>query len=129
MDHLGIAVAQLAPTLELYHRSLGLVGSPAEEVAGQGVRVSFVEVGGTHLEFLEPTSPESAVGRFIAKRGAGLHHLAFRVPSVDETLAQVERAGGRLIDRTGRPGARGRRVGFAHPAAFDGVLVEFVEAP
>jgi methylmalonyl-CoA/ethylmalonyl-CoA epimerase len=101
-------------------------GAP-EEVAGQGVRVAFLTAGPVHVELLEPTSPESPVGRFVAQRGEGLHHLAFRVPNVDRALAALAERGERVVDRTGRAGARGRRVGFAHPAAFGGVLVEFVE--
>jgi methylmalonyl-CoA/ethylmalonyl-CoA epimerase len=93
------------------------------------VRVAFLHGGETHIELLEPTDPTSAVGQFLARRGEGLHHLAFRVPSVDAALAEVERNGGRLVDRVARTGARGRRVGFAHPSAFAGVLVEFVEGP
>jgi methylmalonyl-CoA epimerase len=127
VDHLGIAVPELAAALEPYRRVFGLMGSAPEEVAGQRVRVSFVDVGNTQLEFLEPTEPDSPVGRFLTKRGPGLHHVAFRVKSVDAQLASVEAAGGRLIDRVARPGARGHRVGFAHPTAFGGVLVEFVE--
>ncbi len=80
-----------------------------------------------HVELLEPLSPESAVGRFLARRGEGLHHLAFRVPSVDAALAELAARGEAVVDRVGRPGSRGRRVGFAHPSAFGGVLVEFVE--
>lgn len=82
-----------------------------------------------HLELLEPTSPESAVGRFLERRGEGLHHLAFRVPSVDRALGELLARGERVVDRAARPGARGRKVGFAHPSAFGGVLVEFVEGP
>lgn len=89
--------------------------------------MSFVDVGGTHLEFVEPTGPTSSVSRFLEKRGEGLHHLAFSVSNVDDSLSQLARKGVRLVDRVGRPGARGRRVGFAHPSAFDGVLVELVE--
>ena len=127
IDHLGIAVTDLAGALPRWERALGGAASPPEELPGQGVRVAFLEVGATHLEFLEPLAPDTPVGRFLAHRGEGLHHLAFRVPSVDRQLAELAGSGVRLIDTVARPGARGRRVGFAHPAGFGGVLVEFVE--
>ncbi|HTP55743.1 MAG TPA: methylmalonyl-CoA epimerase [Thermoplasmata archaeon] len=129
LDHIGIAVSDLSAAIARWRPLLGEPDSPPEVVAAQRVRVAFLVAGETHLELLEPTEPESPVGQFVAKRGEGLHHLAFRVPSVDRALEDVARAGGRLVDRVGRPGARGRRVGFAHPTAFGGVLVEFVEGP
>ncbi len=107
--------------------ALGLSPSESEVVESQKVRVSFVEVGGSHLELLEPTDPTSSVARFLERRGEGLHHVAFRVPNVDAMLLALEQKGLRLIDRSGHIGARGHRVGFAHPSAFHGVLVEFVE--
>lgn len=127
IDHLGIAVHHLSEAAARFAPTVGAEPSPPEEVPSQRVKVSFLEVGESHLEFLEPTSEESAVGKFLAQRGEGLHHLAFRVPSVDAALQKVSEAGGRLVDKVGRIGARGRRVGFAHPSAFHGVLVEFVE--
>ncbi len=127
VDHLGIAVHDLASALARWERTLGSAASPPEEVPSQRVRVAFLEVGETHLEFLEPTDPASPIGRFLESRGEGLHHVAFLVPSVDRKLAEVSAEGGRLIDSVSRPGARGRRVGFVHPSAFGGVLVEFVE--
>ena len=93
------------------------------------MRVAFVAVGETHLELLEPVDASSPVARFLESRGPGVHHLAFSVPSVDGALAEVRRRGGRVVDDRARPGARGRRVGFAHPSAFGGVLVEFVVGP
>lgn len=127
VDHLGIAVKDLASAVPNWERMIGGAASPPEEVATQKVRVAFLEVGSTHLEFLQPTDPGSAVARFLESRGEGIHHVAFLVPSVDRKLAEVAAAGGRLIDSASRPGARGRRVGFVHPSAFGGVLVEFVE--
>jgi methylmalonyl-CoA epimerase len=127
LDHLGIAVKELAPAVTRWERALGGTASPPEEVPTQKVRVAFLEVGSTHLEFLEPTDPASAVARFLESRGEGIHHLAVRVPSVDQKLTELAAHGVRLIDTASRPGARGRRVGFAHPASFGGVLLEFVE--
>ncbi len=129
VDHVGIAVGDLASSLDRWRPLLGEPESPPEVVSAQGVRVAFLRAGETHIELLEPTSPDSPVGRFVASRGEGTHHLAFRVPNVDAALSGVIERGGRVVDRVGRPGARGRRVGFAHPSAFGGVLVEFVEAP
>ena len=127
LDHVGFAVRSLPAALKVFEPLFGVSGSAPELVAGQKVRVSFLEVGPSHVELLEPTEADSAVGRFIEKRGEGMHHVAFRVPSVDAQLREVESRGGKLIDRVGRPGARGRKVGFVHPAAANGVLVEFVE--
>ena len=127
LDHVGIAVTDLAQAMKRWTAVAGAPDGPPEEVASQGVRVAFLSAGGVEVELLEPTRPDSAVGRFLAKRGEGLHHLAFQVPSVDTTLAELAGRGEAVVDRVGRVGARGRRVGFAHPAAFGGVLVEFVE--
>ena len=128
IDHLGLAVKDLSQAMPRWSQLLGASASPPEEVPSQRVRVSFLEAGLAHIELLEPTAPDSAVGRFLTSRGEGLHHVAFRVPSVDRQLEELVRRGERVIDMVGRPGARGRVVGFAHPAAFGGVLVEFVEA-
>jgi methylmalonyl-CoA/ethylmalonyl-CoA epimerase len=127
VDHLGVAVKSLSTTGPKWEHLLGASASPVEEVPSQRVRVSFLDVGSAHIELLEPTSPDSPVGRFLESRGEGLHHIAFAVANVNEELARLVHRGERVIDREGRPGARGRIVGFAHPSAFGGVLVEFVE--
>ncbi|HYA10621.1 MAG TPA: methylmalonyl-CoA epimerase [Thermoplasmata archaeon] len=129
LDHVGIAVRDLGQAVGRWTAVAGEPDGAPEEVAAQGVRVAFLRVGAAEVELLEPTTPESAVGRFLATRGEGLHHLAFRVANVDAALADLLRRGEPVVDRTGRPGSRGRRVGFAHPKAFGGVLVEFVEGP
>ncbi len=129
LDHVGIAVADLERARERWESLLGPSTAPPEEVPSNRVRVAFLSAGETHVELLTPTDTDSPVARFLSGRGEGLHHLAFRVPSVDRALDDLVRRGERVVDRTGRPGARGRRVGFAHPAAFGGVLVEFVEGP
>jgi len=128
LDHVGIAVAALERALPRWRGVADPPPGPPELVAGQKVRVLFLRAGGVELELLEPTEPSSAVARFLEKRGEGLHHLAFRVPSVDRALADLQSRGEPVVDKVGRPGARGHRVGFAMPAAFGGVLVEFVEA-
>jgi methylmalonyl-CoA epimerase len=129
LDHVGIAVPSLSDALAQWEPLAGAPDSSPEVVPSNRVRVVFFTVGGTHIELLEPTEPESPVARFLASRGPGVHHIAFRVPSVDRALAEVAERGGKLVDQAARAGARGRRVGFAHPAAFGGVLVEFVEGP
>lgn len=129
LDHVGIAVPSLSEALAGWLPLVGAPLSPPEVVESNRVRVAFVIVGGTHLEFLEPTGPSSPVARFLTRRGPGVHHVAFRVPSVDAALQEVRDRGAKTVDSTARPGARGRRVGFAHPSAFGGVLVEFVEGP
>lgn len=129
IDHVGVAVLDLSRAAERWRPLLGAAEGDPEEVASQGVRVAFFRAGDAHVELLEPTRPDSAVGRFLERKGEGVHHLAFRVPKVDEALAELVRRGERVVDAASRPGARGRRVGFAHPSAFGGVLVEFVEGP
>lgn len=108
---------------------MGEPEAPPEDVPSNRVRVAFVAVGETHIELLQPTDPSSPVAKFLESRGPGVHHLAFAVPSVDAALDEVRQRGERVVDERARPGARGRRVGFAHPSAFGGVLVEFVEGP
>lgn len=126
---MGVAVPNLAAAIEHWRPLVGPPEGPPEEVPSNRVRVAFIAVGETHLELLEPTDATSPVARFLESRGPGVHHLAFSVPSVDAALAEVRDRGERVVDEHARPGARGRRVGFAHPAAFGGVLVEFVEGP
>jgi methylmalonyl-CoA epimerase len=129
LDHVGIAVPDLARAIDQWRPLVGAPESPPEEVPSNRVRVAFVAVGATHVELLEPLDPASPVAKFLESRGPGVHHLAFHVPSVATALDEVRARGGRLVDERPRPGARGRRVGFAHPSAFGGVLVEFVEGP
>jgi methylmalonyl-CoA/ethylmalonyl-CoA epimerase len=129
LDHVGIAVTSLVKGLDRWRPILGEPTHPAEEVPSNRVRVAFLSAGETHIELLEPLDAESPVAKFLAQRGEGMHHLAFSVPSVDNALASLLDRGERVVDRVARPGARGRRVGFAHPSAFGGVLVEFVEGP
>ena len=129
LDHVGIAVSNLNEALGRWTPLLGAPHAPPEVVPSNRVRVAFLSAGETHIELLEPTDPEAPVAKFLVSRGEGIHHLAYHVTSVDQALAEVQARGGRVIDRAARPGARGRRVGFAHPSAFGGVLVEFVEGP
>ena len=128
VDHVGIAVRNLAEATERWSLLLGGPEAPPEEVPAQKVRVVFLSAGASRVELLEPLTPDSPIAKFLDSRGEGFHHVAFHVPSVDRSLAELKAAGRRVVDVHGRPGARGHRVGFAHPSAFGGVLVEFVES-
>lgn len=129
IDHVGIAVRNLSEGEHRWGPLLGRPDGPPEEVPAQKVKVLFLSAGPSHVELLEPLSPDSPIARFLETRGEGFHHVAFHVPSVDEALGRLRAEGRRVVDERARPGARGRRVGFAHPSAFGGVLVEFVEGP
>ncbi|MCY0897951.1 MAG: methylmalonyl-CoA epimerase [Firmicutes bacterium] len=128
LDHIGIAVTDLEAGLRAW-APLGLGGEPPEWVAQDQVTVVFVPYTGGRMELLAPTSSDSPVARFLAKRGPGLHHLAFRVGDIDAIVARLVSEGVRMIDEVPRPGAHGTRVAFIHPAATGGILVELVEQP
>lgn len=129
LDHVAVAVRSIAESQPLFELLTGGGSSVRERVAAQGVDVVFVgREGSARLELLEPSDPGSAVGRFIQKRGPGMHHVAYRVPDLEAALARLGDAGLELIDHTPRPGAGGHRVAFLHPRSCGGVLVELVEA-
>ncbi len=123
LDHVAVAVASLEEACPLYELLTGATCSPVEELPAQGVRVSFVG----SLEILEPLEPESTVGRFLDRRGPGLHHIAYRVPDLPEALNRLRDQGFQLIDAEPRPGARGHQVAFLHPRSTGGILVELVQ--
>ncbi len=127
VDHIGIATNQLDDALALWRDALGLELDATEEVTEQGVRVAMLAVGETHIELLEPLSPNSPVGKFLEKRGPGIHHIAIGVPDIAAALAQLKQKGTRLIDETPRVGARGCLVAFVHPSSANGVLLELVQ--
>ena len=130
IDHLGIAVKSLETAIPYYEKVLGLKCYSIEEVADQKVKTAFFKVGQTKIELLEPTSEESAVAKFIEKRGEGIHHLAFAVADgVANALAEVEEKGVRLIDKAPRKGAEGLNIAFLHPKSTHGVLTELCEKP
>jgi methylmalonyl-CoA/ethylmalonyl-CoA epimerase len=124
IDHLGIAVRSLDETVPVYEKALGLRCEHREEVASQKVRTAFFDVGGVHLELLEPTSPESPIAKFLADRGEGIHHIAFRTDNITAQLAQAAGAGVRLIHEKPFDGAAGKLVAFLHPKSTHGVLTE-----
>ena len=127
IDHLGLAVQNLDEAAALYEKLLGAPPSEVEEVPEQKVRVVFFEVGESHVELLEPTSPESPIAKFMEKRGPGIQHVAYRVDDVEAELARAKAAGLRLIDETPRIGAGGARIAFVHPKSTGGVLTEFCQ--
>jgi methylmalonyl-CoA/ethylmalonyl-CoA epimerase len=127
IDHVGVAVESIDAALAVYRDQLGMPLVHRETVVEQGVDAALLAVGDGHIELLEPLGPDTAVGRFLTRRGPGLHHVAYRVRSVDETLAACAAAGIRLIDERPRTGIRGSQVAFLHPAATGGVLTEIVQ--
>jgi len=127
IDHIGIAVSNLQESLSFWETSLGIELHGIEEVAEQHVRTAFLPVGGTEIELLEPTRPDSSVARFIEKRGEGLHHIAIRVDDIDSALAELKAKGVQLIDESPRSGAGGTRIAFVHPKSTHGVLLELCE--
>jgi LAO/AO transport system kinase len=127
LDHVGIAVHTADRVLDFLRDTLRLEASAPEDVPGSGVRVRFAEAPGVAVEIVEAAAPDSPIARFLARRGPGLHHVAFRVPDVTEALARLRARGVRLIDEAPRPGARGTRIAFVHPSSAGGMLVELVE--
>jgi methylmalonyl-CoA/ethylmalonyl-CoA epimerase len=137
LDHIGIAVTNLADALSFYRDALGLEIEPrkntdqhgsVEEVSSQRVRAHFIPVGESALELLEATDDSSPIAKYIAKRGPGLHHITLRVDDIAAALARLKERGVRLIDDAPRPGAHGSLVAFVHPSSAHGVLVELMQA-
>ena len=127
IDHIGVAVEDLDAAVELYGGRFDMREQHRETVEEQGVEAVLLEVGDGHVELLRPLSDETAVGKFIAKRGPGLHHVAYQTDDIDRTLGEVRDAGIELIDQSPRIGIRGSRVAFLHPRSTGGVLTEIVE--
>jgi methylmalonyl-CoA epimerase len=127
IDHLGIAVKSLASAKAFYEK-LGLQVSPEEDVEGERVRLVMVPVGESRLELLEPTSDDSVIAKFLAKRGEGLHHVCLRVPDLPATVAKLKQDGVRLVSNEIKIGAGGHRYIFVHPNSAGGVLLELVQS-
>ena len=127
IDHIGIATSKLDEALSVWQDVLGLAVDSTDEVTEQGVRVAMLPIGETHIELLEPLSEGSPVGKFLQKRGPGIHHIAIRVTNIRNALSELKAKGARLIDETPRVGANGCLVAFIHPSATNGVLLELVE--
>src|SRR3954466_13834390 len=127
IDHIGVAVSDLDAALRVYDSELDLALVHRETVEGQGVEAVLLDVGENHVELLAPLGPETPVGKFLAKRGPGLHHVAYQTQDIEATLAELKAAGLRLIDETPRTGIRNSRVAFLHPGSSGGVLTEIVQ--
>ncbi len=127
IDHVGVAVSDIEAAIALYERSFAMKLVHRETVAEQGVEAALVDVGDSHVELLQPTGAETPVGRFMERRGEGLHHVAYRVEDIGATLDELRDAGVALIDEKPRVGIRRSRVAFLHPRATGGVLTEIVE--
>ncbi len=127
IDHVGVAVEQLDPALELYRDALSLELVHREIVEEQGVEAVLLDVGENHVELLAPLGPDTPVGKFIERQGPGLHHVAYQVQDIEATLRALSAAGMRLIDEQPRKGIRDSRVAFIHPRSTGGVLTEIVQ--
>lgn len=127
IDHIGIATKSIEEGLVVWRDALGLKVDATEEIAEQGVKVCMLAVGDTHVELLEPLGPDTSVGKFLAKRGPGMHHIAIEVKDINASLAELRSKGARLIDETPRVGAGGCLVAFVHPSSINGVLLELVQ--
>lgn len=124
IEHIGIAVNSLEEAIPYYENMLGLTCYAVEEVSDQKVKTAFFMVGQTKIELLESTDPEGPIGKFLEKKGPGVHHLAFAVDNVNNSLKELEEKGVRLIDNQARKGAEGLNIGFLHPKSTMGVLTE-----
>lgn len=127
IEHIGIAVNSIEESIPYYVEVLGLKCYAIEEVKDQKVKTAFFKIGDTKIELLESTDPEGPIGKFIEKRGQGIHHLAFAVDGIEGALKEAEEKGIRLIDKEPRKGAEGLDIGFLHPKSTFGVLTEFCE--
>jgi methylmalonyl-CoA/ethylmalonyl-CoA epimerase len=127
IDHVGIAVEEMEASLQLWGQSLQMRLAHREVVQEQGVEAALLDVGEGHVELLAPLGPDTPVGKFLAKRGPGLHHVAYQVADIEATLASLRAAGMPLIDEQPRIGIRNSRVAFLHPRGTGGVLTEIVE--
>lgn len=124
VDHIAIAVKNLDEALAFYKAALGLPEIGIEIVAEQGVRVAKLDIGNTHIELLEPLGPDTPVGKFIASKGPGLHHICVKVDDINSELEKLKSQGMRLIDETPKIGAGGAKIAFVHPKSTGGVLLE-----
>ncbi len=125
IEHIGIAVKDLKASIQFYEEVLGLSCYAIEEVPDQKVKTAFFQIGDVKIELLESTSPDGPIGKFIEKKGEGIHHIAFAMDEVNQALKDAADKGIQLIDQQGRKGAEGLNIGFLHPKSTGGVLMEF----
>jgi methylmalonyl-CoA/ethylmalonyl-CoA epimerase len=129
IEHIGIAVKNLKEAIKMYEYIFGLSCYKIEEIPDQKIRTAFFQIGQTKIELLESTDPEGPIGKFIEKKGEGVHHIAFAVENLADTLREVEAKGFQLIDKHPRQGAEGLNIAFLHPKSTGGVLLELCEDP
>lgn len=135
IDHIGIAVNNIEKVMDFYNRALGLRLGNIEEIPDRQLKIGFIDIGGrspsemTKIELVEPTSSESTVAKFIAKRGEGIHHLCFQVDDIEEALKRLSKEGFELIDKLPRRGAADSKIAFIHPKSTGGVLIELKQLP
>jgi methylmalonyl-CoA/ethylmalonyl-CoA epimerase len=127
IDHIGVAVEDLDAAIALYEKSFEMALAHRETVESQGVEAVLLDVGEGHFELLSPLSPETPVGKYLDKRGPGLHHVAYAVADIDDVISRLKEAGVEMIDSEPRQGIRDSRVAFVHPRSTGGVLTEIVE--
>ena len=129
IDHVGLAVSDLDRAVSHYRKTLGVEPVHRETVEDQGVEEVLFKVGASYIQLLAATGPDTPVGKFLARKGEGVHHVGYRVGSVSDALEHLKEEGVPLVDESPRPGSRGTTVAFVHPKGFAGVLVELVEEP
>jgi methylmalonyl-CoA epimerase len=127
IDHIGVAVEDLDASIALYETTFGMTLVHRETVTEQGVEAVLLDVGENHVELLSPLGDDTPVGKFLARKGPGLHHVAYQTDDIEAALSSLKEAGLRLIDETPRTGIRNSKVAFLHPAATNGVLTEIVQ--
>ncbi len=127
IDHIGIAVDNLESVIKTLQEGFGLHPSFLEEIADQKVRVAGYNLGESTIEYLEPTTSDSPISKFLEKKKNGIHHIAFETTDLEKTLNQLNDGGFRLIDETPRKGANGKKIAFLHPSSFNGILIELCE--
>jgi len=127
IDHIGVAVQNLDERKKLFGDILALPHKGEETIEDQGVRVAFFQIGETNIELLEPLGEDTPVGKFLQKRGEGIHHIALAVKGIEDIIASLKNAGIRMIDEKPRTGAHGKKIAFLHPASTGGVLLELCE--
>ena len=127
LDHIGIAVKDLDQAMKLYQEAFGIEPSIVYESAYTKAKIAFFPIGEVRVELIQPINPDSVVGRFLEKKGEGIHHISYRVKDVDGSLAELERKGVQLIDKKSRQVRENERVAFLHPKSTNGVLVELIQ--